>query len=162
MATRAKPPMWRWNPISLPRDEHTGEVSRAIMSKATRTGRPGVYGEEMELYFFCDVGKKRWTAVVLVNDIIRRGDVNYKLGLQEVVEMTWSLHKSGNGIIYPHHGFRFAQELVAAEEEGQTHLRIQLGRRYRMGHRRGAKSFTGHWNIRGVGAAVKWLLLECG
>ena len=105
--------------------------------------------------------------MVSVNDIIPQRsyggvDVNYKLGLQDAVDMQWRLNKSGNGVIYPHHGFRFAQELVAAEKEGQTNLRIQLGRRYRMGHRRGAKSFTGHWNIKGVGAAVEWLLLECG
>ena len=141
-------------------------MTKVIVSKATRTGRSGVYGEEMELCFFCDVGKNHWIAVVSVNDIIPQPsyggvDVNYKLGLQDAVDMQWRLNKSGKGVIYPRHGFGFAQELVAAEKEGQNHLRIQLGRRYGW-IRSGRKSFTGHWNIKGIGAAVEGLLLECG
>ena len=123
MTTRAKPPMWRWQRCSLPRDERTGEVSKAIMSKATRTGR-SEYGEEMWLRFRCEVGKKRWEAAVLVNNVVQAvgGYVSphVELGLQKRAGPNglWIVTTDERGIVYSGDAYEFAQELVVTEQAG--------------------------------------------
>ena len=62
------------------------------------------------------------------------------------------------GIVYSDDAYEFAQELVATEQEGQTNLRIQLRL---LPHSRYPRSYTGTWNIEGVGAAVAWLERQC-
>ena len=163
MTARARPPMWRWRLFS-PRDERTGEVSNWIQLDAVRTGRSGTRREEMRLRFRCNAGEKRWEARVFVNDIINgwHGCVfpHFELGLQDCAgpNGVWEVTSNKRGIVYSGDAYEFAQSLVATEREGQTNLRIQLRL---LPHSRHPDSYTGTWNIEGVGAAVARLEQQC-
>lgn len=155
--------MGRWRLFS-PRDERTGEVSKWIQLDAVRTGRSGTRREEMRLRFLCNVGKKRWEVAVFVSNIINswHGRVfpHFELGLQERAgpNGVWEVTSNKRGIVYSGDAYEFAQVLVATEQEGQTNLRIQLRL---LPYSRYPNSYTGTWNIEGVGAAVTWLERQC-
>ena len=163
MTTRARSPMRRWRLFS-PRDERTGEVSKWIQLDAVRTGRSGTRREEMRLRFRCSVSKKHWEAAVFVSSIINgwygRVFPHFELGLQEHAgpNGVWIETSNKRGIVYSGDAHEFAQELVATEQQGQTNLRIQLRL---LPHSRYPGSYTGTWNIEGVGAAVAWLEQQC-
>ena len=155
--------MRRWRLFS-PRDKRTGDESKAIQLDAVRTGRSGTRREEMRLRFRCNVGEKRWEATVFVSNIINswhsRVFPHFELGHQERdgPHGVWEVTSNQRGIIYSGDAYEFAQALVATEQEGQTNLRIQLRL---LPHSRHPDSYTGTWNIEGVGAAVAWLERQC-
>ena len=155
--------MWRWRLFS-PRDERTGDESKAIQLTTVHTGSSRVRREEMRLRFRCNVGKKRWEAVVFVSNIINgwHGRVfpHFKFGLQDRAgpNGVWEVTSNKRGIVYSGDVYEFAQNLVATEREGQTNLKIQLKL---LKHSRHPSSYTGTWRIEGVGAAVAWLEQQC-
>lgn len=153
MTSRAQPPLYRWR-----RFQPLDQDIMWIQSDAITTGRSR-YGEQMRLSVRGQKGQVPWEARICLNEDINPpwlGGPHRRLGNTDLRGFAnWTYRPElPRCLVNQEAAHVFAQALVIGERRGMMSLRIQLPGAAPGSGNLAMSDYTGHWNIKGIGAAI--------